>query len=546
MRPANRPSPERGIAVVTALLVLVLVGAIGATLIATTVNERAMVSNVHIARASLLSADAGIRTCQQVLANRARTKLDTLLSNYTGSGLIILTPATFMPSTMTATSTNPPFNATATIVWADTSIRDSAQVYNFRYTITSTGTFGGGGERQVQSSGMLRVSAERASFAQYLLFTDKHTAANGGAIWFTSDASFDGRVHTNGEFRFAYQPEFQDKVSSVNGKAWFYNKNSPVEKAANYNGTIDVPDFAGGFQRGAPAVALPTDQYNQQNAALGLAVTGSPPSNSTINTALGLGSGSGTPPNGIYVVNSGGSVTGGIYIQGNTTRCTMVADTVAHTQTYTVIQGATTKIIVVNPNTNTTTVTTNGVTAAPLTGAPRGITYCNGTMQDLRGPDRVGNVPPPALLDGQQMLVAASGDIIIQRDITMDNYQDGSAVLGLYSLNGNVRVGTSCPSDMYLDAYVMALGGGATGVGQFTVDNWDSGSPRGTFHLRGGMVAQYYGYFYSFNSSGVLQTGYARDFRYDHRGYAPPYFPTTTLYAQTDRPSARTLAWKEL
>jgi hypothetical protein len=167
-------------------------------------------------------------------------------------------------------------------------------------------------------------------------------------------------------------------------------------------------------------------------------------------------------------------------------------------------------------------------------------------MQDLRGPDRVSGMPPPALLDGQQMLVAAQGDIIIQRDITMDNYQDGSAVLGLYSQNGNVRVGTSCPDNMYLDAYVMALGGGSNGVGQFTVDNWDSGSARGTFHLRGGMVAQYYGAFYSFNSSGVLQTGYARDFRYDHRGFAPPYFPTTTLYAQTDRPSARTLAWKEL
>ena len=99
---------------------------------------------------------------------------------------------------------------------------------------------------------------------------------------------------------------------------------------------------------------------------------------------------------------------------------------------------------------------------------------------------------------------------------------------------------------MYLDAYVMALGGGATGVSQFTVDNWDSGSPRGTFHLRGGMVAQYYGYFYSFNSSGVLQTSYARDFPLRPPRLRAAVLPTTTLYAQTDRPSARTLAWKEL
>ena len=101
--------------------------------------------------------------------------------------------------------------------------------------------------------------------------------------------------------------------------------------------------------------------------------------------------------------------------------------------------------------------------------------------------------------------------------------------------------GTGAPNDCNLDAYTMATGA----TGQFSVDSYNSGSPRGTFHLRGGMVTQYYGAFYTFNSSGVLQTGFARDFHYDKRGLIPPYYPMTNRF-NADRPIARTLSWKEI
>lgn len=537
---------ERGIALVSALLVLVLISVVGVTFMATSVSERAMSSNVHVARASLISADAGVRAAQQVLANTARTRLNNYIAVYAGSGPIVTNPDSLFPTgTYTATSTSPPFSATATVAWADTQLTQQAQSYDYRYTITSTGTFGNAGMRQVQSTGLLRVSAQRTTFAQYLVFTDKHTTPSGGAIWFSSDARFDGKVHTNGEFRFAYQPEFQDLVTSHHNKAWYYNKGNPKELAANNNGTIDVPDFYGGFNRGAPTVSLPPNSYDQQAAALGLPQTGTAPSNTLINTQLGTGAGSGSPPNGVYLVNSGGAVTGGIYIQGNLDRMLCTADTVNNRQIYTLQQGGVTKTITVNPGTNTTTVTV-GASSTTYTGVPQGITYCNGQISDLRGPDRVSGTPPPALLDGQGLLIAAKDDIVIQRDITMDNYQNGTAVLGIYSSGGDVRVGTGAPNDMYLDAYVMAVGGMTTGNGAFTVDNYNSGSPRGTFHLRGGMITQYYGAFYTFYSNGTLKTGFARDFKYDRRGLVPPFFPTTPLFAQTNLPSARTLAWKEL
>ena len=75
LRPATG---ERGIALIAALLVVLLTSVLAATFITTTIGERSVSSNTHVARASLLTADAGVRTAQQALANMAQTKLDSL------------------------------------------------------------------------------------------------------------------------------------------------------------------------------------------------------------------------------------------------------------------------------------------------------------------------------------------------------------------------------------------------------------------------------------------------------------------------------------
>ncbi len=538
---APRTSPERGIALVSALLVLMLVAVVAAGFLLTAGGERAVSSNVQIARASLLAADAGVRVAQQVLANQAKARLDSLTLVWSGSGPIIASPATLFPSApQTVTSANPGFTAVAAVVFADSALTPNAQSYNYRYTITSVGAAGAQGRREVQSTGILRVSAERGSFADYLCFTDVHLAPGGGAIWFTSSSQFDGRVHTNGQFRFAFQPFFQDLATSVHGKAWFYNNGSPVELSANANGTVDVPLFYGGFERGVAGVPLPANSFNQQAAALGLTPVGVAPTNAQINTALGLGSGSGAPPNGIYLVNSGGAVTGGLYVQGSLNQCLVSADTVTNVQTYVMTQGGTTRTIRVDRAANTTTVT-DGASSTTYSGVPRGVTYVNGAIQDLRGPDRVSGLVPPAVARGTEMLFAASGNVVIQRDLTCDDFGDGTNVVGIYSSGGDVVVGTSCPNDMYLDAFVMATGAN----GAFRVENYNSGSPRGAFHLRGGVIQRYYGAFFTFNAGGGVQTGYWRDFHYDRRGLIPPYFPTTNRFV-ANQPSARTLAWKEI
>lgn len=322
--------------------------------------------------------------------------------------------------------------------------------------------------------------------------------------------------------------------------AWYYNKGRPVELASDHNGTIDVPGFYGGFDRGLAPVALPANAFGQQNAALGLDPSSTvPPSNSVINTQLGLGSGASPPPDGVYLVGSGGTVTGGIYVQGTLDQLALSVDAMGR-QVYTMRQGSVTKSFTVDPLTNRTRMTTGSGTTI-YDGVPRGIIYTTGSVSDLRGPDRVGGSPPPAIAQSTQVLLTTVGDVVIRRDVTDENYQSGQGVVGIFASAGNVRVGADAPNNMNLDAFVMATGANSS----FTVDNYAQYSPRGTFHLRGGMVTSRYGAFGTFYSSGRQRSGYGRDFQYDRRGLVPPYFPTTNRFT-ADTPSARTLAWKEL
>lgn len=545
---------ERGIALVAAVLIVLLSSVMVATFMTTTTGERTISSNVQTAKISLYAADAGIRTCQQVLANMAQVKLDSCVTYWTTNGANPTTPVIARPDSLfpvggvSVATSDPPFSAVGAIAFQDSDLTDTSQVYNYFFTIQSTGNTRNTGLRRVQSQGLLRVSAERGSFADYLLFTNTHTMADGSNIWFTSSVHFDGRAHTNTQYRFAYQPRFDDLVTSVNSKAWYYNGSSSSsnwrELNANNNGTTDVPVFGGGFLRGQANVPLPTNTFNQQGMAAGSSSTTTAAiPNSTLNTLLGLGSSTSAPPNGVYVPNTGtgGSVTGGIYIQGNADEVKMWCDTTTNVQYYRVKQGTGYTNITVNRATNQTIVDPPSGGPRTYSGTPRGVMYCSGAVNDLRGPDRSSGLAVPGIAENTRLLLCAQGDIVLQRDLTLDDYDKRTNVLGLYSAGGSVRVGNSAPNDCNLDAFIMATGTS----GQFMVDNHNSGSPRGTFHLRGGMVTQYYGAFFTFYSNGTLKTGYARDFHYDRRGLIPPYYPTINRF-NADTPIARTLSWKEI
>jgi len=85
--------------------------------------------------------------------------------------------------------------------------------------------------------------------------------------------------------------------------------------------------------------------------------------------------------------------------------------------------------------------------------------------------------------------------------------------------------------------------------GVFTVDDYDSGSSRGTATLLGGVITDYYGAFGTFSGSSGMRTGYGRNFVYDNRvlkGMAPPYFPFMDKFTIDTPPDLKTkMIWRE-
>jgi hypothetical protein len=282
--------------------------------------------------------------------------------------------------------------------------------------------------------------------------------------------------------------------------------------------------------------------------ALGLTPSGgTAPTSSQINQAL-TGSPTGSPISKGYVINNGTAVTGGIFIQGTAGRVKVFADTVTDRQYYQVSIPPNHVSIEVDRAANVTRVWNGmGMGGSPdktYTGVPNGVMYANGGIDNLIGGDRditTGNVAA-ALAINQRALIASNGDIVINGDLTCDEYDAKTNVLGIFSGGGAVRIGSGAPNNLNVDAFVMACG--AT-TGEFRVDNYNSGLYRGPVNLRGGMVSRYYGAFYTWDVNGNPVTGFTRNFHYDRRGLIPPMYPTTGVF-QADTPTARTIAWKEI
>src|SRR5262249_24888200 len=159
--------------------------------------------NTQTAKIALYAADAGVRTQQQVLANLAKAKLDSCLAGWPGGATPIvgnpslLFPVGVLGATYAVSSTNPSFTASVSVPSADSAVTPQSQVFNYQFTIQSTGGVHATGKHSVQSQGVIRVSASRGSFADYLLLTDHFKLSNNSDAYFTSSDNFDGRVHAN-------------------------------------------------------------------------------------------------------------------------------------------------------------------------------------------------------------------------------------------------------------------------------------------------------------------------------------------------------------
>lgn len=463
--------------------------------------------------------------------------------------------------------------------------------YSYTYNITSDSWVPPQARRRVTFSRDFSLRVRRQNFAQFALFTHVHTTPAGGAIWFTSRTSFDGPVHTNGEYRFAFFPKYgtpdsgspcntarvaSTPLTSVSTWAWFNNNASAVRLQANENvvggvrrdapvlpdctPTIysdDIGNPPSNFTRGVATIPMPTNSFVQQGVAIGRDPSDtSPVTNLQIRQAVPeLPKNTSPVPNGIYVPvadgnangvsDPGEALAGGIYVQGTLDSLTLsLSGPTNNLATYTLVQGGQTVTVTVDRVAGTTTVANTGWSPPQIrtfAGVPKGwqgpgnanaaIVYVQGNILSVSG----------TLEEKEQTTIAASGRIDItdhlryERPPIVSNPNDNPLnVLGLYSAGNEIRITTAAPNDLEIHAVLMAGNVGDAFNSSVNVQNYNTGSPRGTVRLIGGIIEEYYGAFGTFDpNTGNPLTGYGRNFTYDRRmsrGFSPPYFPTTNLY----------------
>ncbi|MCL5774554.1 MAG: hypothetical protein M1536_09320 [Firmicutes bacterium] len=171
-----------------------------------------------------------------------------------------------------------------------------------------------------------------------------------------------------------------------------------------------------------------------------------------------------------------------------------------------------------NGNTTITLLNTGSMQVTPPSGRsfiqpipPQGATvFVNGTL-NLSG-----------TLKGR-LTIGTNGNINITDNVL---YSDRTSdVLGLVSgAHIVIQTNQNVQRDMEIDAAMMALNT------SFYVDSYQSGVPRGTLHIFGGIIQKNRGAVGTFNgSNGSLMTGYSKDYVYDSKllNYPPLNFPTT-------------------
>jgi hypothetical protein len=378
-------------------------------------------------------------------------------------------------------------------------------------------------------AGHFKITVRRDTFAKFALFTAHHSTPSGTTVWFTGNTNFTGPVHTNQRFSFANNPSghFTEDVTQHEKKARFYNAGWPVLMDADSNPPRDVPVFDKGFKRGQDLINLESSlsQADLKREA--------------------LGGGNEPLPNGIYVVNDGANITGGIYIRGNQGQsaddAVIAMAIAANGPVYTLRQGTgATTTVTLDYAANTTTVS-SGSTSNQYAGIPDGqsnegiLIYANDDIGGFSG----------TVQSDTRVTVSAEKDIVISNHIQYENFTpddpatpainelsaSGQAnLLGILSWGGDVRIGSAAPNNLQIHGVVMAE------HGEFTVDRYNQGSPRGTATLLGGAITDFYGPFGTFSGTTQL-SGYGRNFVYDARmlqGAAPPYFPYMLNFTSFD------------
>lgn len=569
---------ERGAILVTAILVLALLGVLALGVTLATNSDMLINGYYRNYGGSFYAADSGVSIARQQLINRVLaavpstftagtapipagtdTSVQTYITTNYGSFTSLATgnaarswPSQFKISSATfALLTNP----TQPVVTAtDSHGAATGYQYTYTYALTAVGQSSGSEQATVTDSGSITLnatitpaSAAIQSFAAWGMFIDQQPICSGSSL---VAGTITGPVFTNGAWTFgtggAYV--FTDNVGSVTNKLGYQFSSSCVQSnASNYTsgGTQIKPTFQNGVTLGMNSVPLPSNDFSQKRAALdGLGTNTATVSRADLTAALKDVNGAVYPASGtatgVYMGYSGTSVSGGgIYVEGD---CTVTLSTSgASAEVYTIKQGSTTTTITIDPTANSTTIV-SGTHTKTLTGVPQNkvttpvaatMLYVNGNITALKGPAQ----GQAAINDGIGLTITASADVTITGDIlyktepvtltqnqiagtpagTLISANNSGQTLGIFTATGDIHLNNAQSNgNLQIDASMATISASGSGG----LDN--PGSAINTLTIVGGRIQ---------NTIQNINTT-TRNLYFDRRnstGFGPPWFPNTTV-----------------
>jgi Tfp pilus assembly protein PilX len=594
----TRRQKQRGVALVTTLLLLLLLTAISLTMVLSVSSDMLINGYYRDYRGSFYAADSGVNIARQAMINGIlgaapagpiAPGVSPIPAGTDANVRGAVVAAYAAPTTVNSAGSwpekfqvvNDPTQTTLTLVncnvtgggagatCANTNPNNNnnpppvtAYTYVYNYQVTVVGQSQGSEVATISDAGTLTFNAaitpagpQRVNFAAWGTFIDQYPPCSAPFV----PGTLTGPFFTNGSWNFgdSGQYNFTNTTGQQGADVSWWHGNACDQTAAtsDTNGSTIAPTFQAGLNLGAPAVGLPTDSFNQEQAVLdGKGVAAGQPTNAQLNSALRNVNGTPYPTAGAasgvylpYSTNSSGQKVfngGGIFVQGDAT--VKLSPTGTSGETYTITQGGVTTTVTVNPTTNTTSIS-DGTTNTTITGIPEmfdpnsgafmenaAMLYVNGNITSLSGPGE----NQTAVNNTVALTVTAAGNVTVTGDIryatepvttsqnqipntpadTLIPANDTKQVLGIFTATGDVQMNNGqSDGNLWIDASIAMISSGGSG-------GWiNTGAHINNLNLVGGRIAN------KAKSGNTTTRNIFFDRRFSQGGFAPPWFPDALI-----------------
>ena len=610
---SSRRQNQQGITLVTTLLLLTLLMGMSLTMVLAVSSESLINGYYGRYRGSFYAADSGVAASRQQIMNNLQAAIPAgwnpaagPIANTTTAGTAAQTAITaafganFVPVN-TANSWQERFKVTNVLVPAPNTVINCTPIggtttncaapgatvaapvtgykYSFPYTVTVIGQSQGSEVATLVDSGtiFLNASATAASynqsFAAWGMFIGTYALCSADLV----PGTITGPVFTNGSWNFSNSGPytFTDPVGQSGAQAGWDNGGCTAS-ATPTNGIH--PTFTGGFNVSQPAVTLPANSFNQEQAVIdGIGIASTPPTNAQLNAVLKNAAGTPYPTGGAasgvyvpYTVTGSPAVKtfsgGGIFVQGNAAVTLLPTASSTTSQTYQIVQGGVTTTLTIDPaagSAGTTTIVTPGVGTQVINGVPQQMSssglsmgdatmlFVNGNITSLSGPGQgqaaIQNGTALSVVSSGNNSITVTGDILYKTEpVTMTGTPTSTPpidqlipanntgqVLGLFTAGGNVYLNNSQSNgNLEIDASIATIS--ATGSGAIV----NNGAGINTLTIVGGRIQN------TIQNIGATTRNVLFDRRFLSGGFAPPWFPSTTVTPGAGVGGTVTATWK--